>query len=141
MEIPKRLNDLSYRIVGICMAVHRELGPRFPEQYYQRALEYELTNARIKYEAQKPIQVHYKAVSVGLCYLDLLIEDELVLEIKSTSHLDDVRLAQTLKYLAAANLDVGLLVNFGESSLTFKSVVLPIKLQQARANHKQNQPN
>lgn len=141
MEIPKHLNDLSYRIVGICMEIHRELGPGFPEDYYQRALEYELTNARIKFEAQKPIRVHYKSLPIGLSYLDFLIEDELVLEIKSTSHLDDVHLAQTLKYLAAANLDVGPLVNFGESSLTFKNVALPLKLQQAKLNHKQNQHN
>ncbi len=136
MEIPKHLNDLCYRIVGICMEIHRELGPGFPEEYYQRAMEHELSISRMKFEAEKPVQVYYKSVPVGLSCLDFLVEDELVLEFKSVSRLEDVHLAQVIKYLSAANLKFGLLVNFGEQSLNYKTVVLPVKLQKATSAQK-----
>jgi GxxExxY protein len=123
------------------MGVHRELGPGFPEEYYQRALEHEFGEAKLQYEAQKPIRVSYKNIPVGLSYFDFLIQGELVLEIKSCSRLDDVHLAQVLRYLAAANLDVGLLVNFGESSLKFKNILLPVKLQEERNVRTTNKHN
>jgi GxxExxY protein len=55
MEIPKELNDLTYKVIGICMDTHREMGPGFPEEYYQKALEYEFARHEISFEPQKPI--------------------------------------------------------------------------------------
>ncbi|NQS97955.1 MAG: GxxExxY protein [candidate division Zixibacteria bacterium] len=62
MEITEELNDLCYRIRGICMKVHNGLGPGFPEEYYQKALEYEFTKQEIPFEPQKPVQVFYEDV-------------------------------------------------------------------------------
>jgi GxxExxY protein len=111
------------------MQVHSGLGPGFPEDYYQRALEYEFKAQDIPFEAQKPVQVLYKGVQVGLNYLDFVIDESVVLEIKSAGHLDEIHRAQVIKYLAATNYSIALLVNFGRSSLEHERILPPKKIQ------------
>jgi len=137
MNIPETINKLTYRIIGVCMQVHSGLGPGFPEDYYQRALEYEFQAQDIPFEPQKPVQVLYKGVQVGLNYLDFVIDESVVLEIKSVRNLDEIHHAQVIKYLAATDYSIALLVNFGGSSLEHERILPPKKIQE----HKKKQQN
>ena len=130
MNIPEDIDNLTYRIIGACMEVHRELGPGFPEEYYQKALEYEFGYQHISFETQKPAQVNYKGAQVGLNYLDFVIEDKVILEIKSVKQLDDVHRFQVMKYFAATSYTVALLVNFGQTKLQYERLLPPSKIQQ-----------
>ena len=129
MEIPKHIDELEYRIIGICFEVHSGLGPGFPEDYYQKALEYEFKQQKVAYEPQKPIQVIYKDIQVGLNFLDFLIEDELILEIKSVNFLDNIHKFQVIKYLASSDYNFALLVNFGQDKLKYEKLIPPVKIQ------------
>jgi GxxExxY protein len=130
VEIPKQFNDLTYKIIGICMDTHREMGPGFPEEYYQKALEYEFANQEISFEPQKPIQMLYKEIQVGLNYLDFVIEQSVILEIKSVKKLDQVHLWQVLKYLGITKIPLALLVNFGPAKLEYKRILPSKKIQE-----------
>lgn len=132
MQIPKSITDLTYRIIGACMEVHRTLGPGFPEEFYQKALEHELALQKIDFEPQKHLLVEYKGKQVGLCYLDFLIENKLILEIKALSQIDGTHRAQVIKYLTAMKLDVALLVNFGATSLQHERILPPMSVQEHR---------
>lgn len=134
MEIPPELSELTYKIIGVCMETHREMGPGSPEEYYQKALEYELTNHKISFEPQKPIQMIYKEIPVGLNYLDFVIEESTVLEIKSVRKLDRVHLWQVLKYLAITKIPLALLVNFGPAKLEYKRILPSKKIQESIRN-------
>ncbi|NQS99323.1 MAG: GxxExxY protein [candidate division Zixibacteria bacterium] len=129
MEIPKHIDELEYRIIGICFDVHSELGPGFPEEYYQKSLEYEFTKRGIAFEPQKPIQVFYKEIQVGLNYLDFLVEEQLILEIKSVRALDNVHKFQVIKYLASSSYNFALLVNFGQDKMRYEKLIPPAKIQ------------
>ena len=119
-------DELSYKVIGICMDVHRELGPGFPDEYYQHALEYEFTQQQLSCQPQAPVPMLYKDVQVGMNYLDFDIGDTLILEIKSVNQLTKTHLFQVLKYLSVAKRSVALLVNFGNLSLEYKRI-LPTK--------------
>jgi GxxExxY protein len=114
------------------MEVHNELGPGFPEEYYQKALELEFANRQIPYEPQKPVQMLYKGTQIGLNYLDFVIDEKLILEIKSVNVLNEVHLFQTLKYLAVTKYPLALLVNFGKSRIEKKRVLPTMKMQEFR---------
>ena len=128
-EITEELNALCYKIVGICMEVHSTLGPGFPEEYYQKAMEYEFSVKQIVFEPQKPVQVFYKEIQVGLNFLDLVVEGQLILELKSVRQLDNVHRFQVIKYLTATEYEAALLVNFGKESFDFERIFPPIKIQ------------
>ena len=134
MDLPKEITDLTYKVIGICMEVHRELGPGFPEEYYQKALEFEFSGGKIAAEPQKSLVMLYKNIQVGLNYLDFEIEKKLILEIKSVNRLNDVHMYQVLKYLAVSNLSVALLVNFGNAKLEHRRVLPTRKWQEFRSN-------
>jgi GxxExxY protein len=128
MEISKELNDLTYSLVGI--------GPGFPEEYYQKALEYELRKNNIIFESQKPIQVFYEEIQVGINYLDLVVDEKIIIEIKSVKFLDNVHRFQVLKYLAATDYQIALLINFGQESLKYERIIPTKKLQKFRESKK-----
>lgn len=134
MELPKEINDLTYKVIGICMDVHREIGPGFPEEYYQKALEMELDNQGIAFEAQKPLPMLYKETQIGMNYLDFEIGEKLILEIKSVNQLNNVHMFQVLKYLSVSNLDIALLVNFGNEKLEYKRFLPTQKWQEYKKN-------
>ena len=102
------------------MEVHKVLGSGYQEVLYQRALEIELGAAGILFSREYEMPVYYKGVQIGTRRVDFLIENLLSVELKAITKLENVHLAQAINYLEAYNLEVGLLINFGEASLNFK---------------------
>src|SRR5260221_14710883 len=102
-------NDFSHTVIGLAIEVHRELGPGLLESAYEECLAYELRQSSIRFVRQEPVPVTYKGLHLDCGYrLDLLIEDRLVVELKSVPIFD----AQVLTYMKLANKSVGLLINF-----------------------------
>ena len=114
---------LSKRIIGAAIEVHRELGPGFLESIYEEALKVEFVEQGLHYDAQKEIQIKYLGVAVGLHRLDLLVEKQIIIELKAVRELTDVHFSQLRSYLKATGLKVGLLFNFAKSTLEIKRVV------------------
>ncbi|MGI8966719.1 MAG: GxxExxY protein [Limisphaerales bacterium] len=112
--------DLAGQVIGFAMKVHRTLGPGFLEAVYHRALHHECSKAGLKVEFGKAIQVFYDEIVVGDYRADLLINDELIVEIKAVQNLAVTHEVQTVNYLTATGKDVGMLINFGAKSLGFK---------------------
>jgi GxxExxY protein len=102
------------------MEVHKELGNGFQEVIYQRALEIEMRNAGLQFNREFEMDIFYKGEGIGTRRVDFLIEGKISVELKAIISLEDVHLAQAINYLEAYNLEVGLLLNFGSKSLTFK---------------------
>jgi GxxExxY protein len=119
-SVSKPEYDLAGQIIGLAMKVHRTLGPGFLESVYQKALLYELTKAGFRVESDKPIQVRYEGVVVGDFKADLIVNDEVIVELKAVSGLIVEHEVQLVNYLTATGKDIGLLVNFGGRSLEFK---------------------
>jgi GxxExxY protein len=115
--------ELAYKIVGAAMEVHGILGPGFLEAVYQKALASELALRGICFEEYKPLPVDYKGNLVGNYEADILVEGEIILEIKSVSTLNERHRAQALHYLAATGLRLAILLNFGSVSLQHRRVV------------------
>lgn len=114
----------SYQIVGLCMEVHRQLGMGFREVIYKDALEIEFRENNVPYLREKLYKIEYKGIVLPHKYkADFIVFDQIVLEVKSTSLLVDSFVAQTINYLKASGLKLGMIVNFGEKSLNFKRVV------------------
>lgn len=112
--------NLTGRIIGCAMTVHRILGSGFNESVYHNALCLELTDAGISYSSRKKLQVLYKQRPVGEFEADLVVEDCLNLELKAVQNLLPVHEAQLVNYLTSTGIDHGLLFNFGGESLQFK---------------------
>ena len=110
-------DQLTERIIGCCFAVHRELGPGFPEKIYQSALAEALDTAHLSCVAEKPFRVSFQGTPVGSFKVDLIVEGRVVVEVKAvTGHLPKVFEAQVVAYLKATGSPVGLLVNVGNLS-------------------------
>jgi GxxExxY protein len=114
--------ELSYQVMQAVFEVHNALGPGFVENMYEEALAYELELRRILFERQKAVTVHYKDRVVGTHRLDLVVDGKIVLELKAVSALTDVFKQQTLSYLKAADLRLGLLVNFGTPRVEYTRI-------------------
>jgi GxxExxY protein len=115
----------TYKIIGICMEVHKYLGSGFLEIVYKEALIHELKQNFNDFETEKQFKVNYKEIELNHhFYADLIVFGKIILEIKSIKSLQDVHSAQTLNYLKVSGLKVALLINFGDSSLTYKRIVL-----------------
>ena len=115
--------DLTFKIIGMAMEVHRELGFGFLEKVYENALKVAFRLAGVKAEQQVPIKVYFKSVVVGDYIADILVEDKIILELKSQDKITDVHRAQTLNYLKATNHKVSLLLNFGKRSLEHERLI------------------
>ena len=110
--------ELTYKIRGAIFAVYKELGPGLLENIYEAALVYELEKRGLKVEEQKQIQVYYDGKVLPVDYrIDLLVEDKVILELKSVSDLKDVHFKQLLTYLRITKKRVGLLVNFNTEDI------------------------
>lgn len=116
--------ELSEKIIGCCIRVHKTLGPGFLEKIYEEALCLELTKAGLKYERQKQVIVVYDGKPIGEHRLDLVVEGLVVLELKATAGIDDIHLATSRSYLKATSLQLALVVNFARPTLDIKRVVL-----------------
>lgn len=109
----KDINDLTGKVIGLAMEVHRELGPGLLESAYCECLTYELRKEGLFVEHQKPLPIIYKDIRLDHGYrIDLLVEKTLVLELKTVECFTDVHFAQILTYLKLGNYPVGLLINF-----------------------------
>ena len=106
-------NDLTHAVIGLAIDIHRELGPGLLESAYEECLAYELGRSSLRFLRQHPVPIQYKGLRLECGYrLDLLIEDDLVIELKSVEELLPIFDAQLLTYMKLANKSVGLLMNF-----------------------------
>jgi GxxExxY protein len=116
-------NDLTYKIIGMAMQVHNELGYGFKEEVYEKALELKLIQAGIEPNRQYEVFVDYEGERIATFYLDLFPNQQVVVEIKAFSHqLTNDELAQVINYLKASGAPVGLLFNFGRRKLEYRRV-------------------
>ena len=114
----------SYKIIGACMEVHKELGCGFLEAVYQEALEIEFNNQGIPYEREKELKIYFKGIELRKRYnADFICYDKIIVETKALSNLTDDHLGQVLNYLKATQFKLGLLVNFGQPKLEYKRIV------------------
>jgi GxxExxY protein len=104
-------------VIGAAIEVHKHLGPGLPEAVYQNALCHELTLRSLPFESQAPVPAIYKGVSVGKGYVDLLVANCVVVELKAVEALTDVHRGQVIAYLSALKLRLGLLINFNVAAL------------------------
>ncbi len=116
--------ELSYDVIGAAMAVHSELGHGFLEKVYQEALAIELSLRDIKFEREKKLNLMYKGHSlVAPYYADFVIDNKIIVELKALDSISPSHIAQTLNYLRATRLKLGLIVNFGTTSLQYERVI------------------
>ncbi|MCH7722096.1 MAG: GxxExxY protein [Bacteroidetes bacterium] len=114
-----------YKIIGICMEVHRLLGRGFLEIIYKDALEYECKKNNIPFQREKEYKIPYKEIILQhMYYADFVLFDKIILEVKAINGIIDEFIKQTLNYLSASNNKLGIIVNFGEDSLKYKRLVL-----------------
>lgn len=115
--------NLSKKIIGAAIEVHRELGPGFLEKIYEEALKLELRKQDLEFEYQKEITVEYLGVVVGTHRLDLIVEDNIIIELKAVKEFEDIHYAQLRSYLKATDMKVGLLLNFAKPTLEIRRIV------------------
>jgi GxxExxY protein len=116
--------ELSGRILGAAVEVHKALGPGFLESIYQRAMEVALHHREIRFQRQKEVHVYFEGVDVGVQRLDLVVEEQVILGLKAIKAFEDIHFAQLRSYLKATGLRTGLLLNFNAPTLVTKRVVL-----------------
>ena len=132
-RVQQQYGELTYRIIGGAMKVHRTLGPGLPERLYQRALAIEFLRQGLDFEREKPIEVFYAGVSVGTFYLDFLVENCIVVELKALDQISSNHYHQVISYLTASGREVALLINFGTASLQYKRILPPRSVQNSEA--------
>jgi GxxExxY protein len=115
--------DLSYRIVGLAMEVHNELGYGFLEKVYENSLMILLENAGINAEQQISIPVYFQEKTVGDFVADIIVEDKIILELKTVERIVNVHRSQVLNYLKATGIKLGIVVNFGKEKLEHERFV------------------
>ena len=118
------INDVTYAINGAVFEVNRVLGSGFLEKVYENALLVELRKRGLRAEAQVPIKVKYKREVVGDYFADLVVEDQVIVELKVVEQLGNIHEAQLINYLKATGMKVGLLVNFRHTKAEIKRMVL-----------------
>ncbi len=114
--------ELTHKIIGAAMEVHKYLGNGFQEVVYQRALAIEMQMQNINFVREQEMQLQYKGYDIGTRRVDFFVEEKIMVEIKAVINLEDVHLAQAMNYVEVYNLEIGLLINFGSKSLQFKRV-------------------
>ena len=114
-----KFSDLTGKIIGCAMEVHNYLGNGFQEVIYQRALAYEMELNKILFAREVEMPIYYKQKDIGTRRVDFLIDEKIFVELKALTKLEPVHLAQAINYLEAFNLEVGLLINFGNTKLEF----------------------
>lgn len=118
------IDDITYRINGAIFEVNRELGTGFLEKVYENALMVELVERKLKAESQVPITVRYKDVKVGEYFADIIVENQVILELKAIDSLQKIHEAQLLNYLKATGYKIGLLANFKYPKAEIKRFIL-----------------
>ena len=113
-------DELTYKIIGCAMKVHNILGNGFQEVIYQRCLAIELDKIGLEFLREEEMPIYYDSIQVGTRRADFIIASQVLVELKAMVKLEDVHLAQGLNYLTASQIDKGLLINFGATSLEVK---------------------
>lgn len=119
------LDEITYKINGCAMKVHNTLGNGFQEVIYQRCLAIELERAGLSFGREIEQKVYYEGIEVGTRKADFIVESQVIVELKAQITLEDVHLAQVKNYVVAYDFPIGLLINFGATSLQFKKVFNP----------------
>ncbi len=136
-RITTPFDDLTYKVIGCAMAVHRALGPGLRENTYQRDLAAKLSSAQVGFKSQKLYEVYESPNRdrlIGYYIPDFVIQDCLVVEIKALKGMDNSHLAQVIGYLAVTGFQVGLLINFGERSLVYRRILTPKDIAEHKVN-------
>lgn len=120
-------SDITQKIIGCAMTVHNTLGNGFQEVIYQRALAIEFKKAGLAFQREQEMSIFYDGYEIGTRRVDFLVENKVMVEIKALTQVEEVHWAQTINYLEAYNLEVGLLINFGAKKLEFKRFINSIK--------------
>ncbi|MCF0059497.1 GxxExxY protein [Dyadobacter sp. CY356] len=128
------LDQITYKIIGASMKVHNTLGNGFQEVIYQRCLAIELGRLDIEFVREQDQTIFYEGIRVGTRRADFVVENKVIIELKAVMNLEDAHLAQAKNYLIAYNFDIGLLINFGSTSLQYKKVFYSIKKPVKRQN-------
>ncbi len=111
-------DEISNRVIGCAIEVHRVLGPGLLESTYEQCLAHELHQSEISYKLQQPLPVEYKGIRLDCGYrVDVLVNDELILELKSVEEIKDIHKAQLLTYMKLTDIKKGLLINFNVKTL------------------------
>jgi GxxExxY protein len=118
-----QFDELSNRIIGSAIKVHKTLGPGFLESIYEAALVVQLRNDGMSVETQKEVVIEYEGIQVGLHRLDLVVEGKIIVELKAAKAFEEVNVAQLLSYLKSTGLKIGLLLNFGRPTLGIKRLL------------------
>jgi|SRR3990167_10943019 len=116
-------SELSYKIMGILFSVHNQLGNRYQEKYYQRAIGEGLKEQGIRYKKEILVNLMFNKVKIGKYFLDFLIEEKIILEIKTVENLKPKDFKQVLAYLTSKNIQLGILANFRSDRLTYKRIL------------------
>lgn len=119
------LDEITYKINGCAMKVHNNLGNGFQEVIYQRCLAIELERAGLSFGREIEQTIFYEGIEVGTRRADFVVESKVIVELKALINLEDVHLAQAKNYVVAYDFPIGLLINFGATSLQFKKIFNP----------------
>jgi GxxExxY protein len=115
--------ELSYKLMGVLFKIHSDLGPSYTEKQYQKAIAIQLNSRHINFQKEAPVTLSYENKEFGKFYADFLIEDKIVLEIKTVKFLRPHDVKQVLKYLEALRIKLGILVNFRKDRLEYKRII------------------
>jgi GxxExxY protein len=118
-----KYSDITEKIIGCALKVHNNLGNGFQEVIYQRALEIEFRKAGLAFNRELQMTVTYDGIKIGTRRVDFLVESKIIVELKAVSKLDNMYLNQAVNYLEAFDLEIGLLLNFGSTSLEFRRLI------------------
>jgi GxxExxY protein len=130
-------DELTYQIIGCTMATHRQLGPGYREDTYQRDLEVRFTERELAYKPQKLLEVYDSSqgkVLIGYYIPDFIVADQVIVEIKALKSTDNSHIAQVIGYLAVTGYPVGLLINFGARSLQWRRILPPKNITEHQVN-------
>jgi GxxExxY protein len=115
-----KYEEITQKIIGAAYTVYNFLGFGFLESIYKKALGIELTKLNLKFEEEKPLKVYYEGKAIGDFYIDLLVEDEIIVELKSVQNLIKEHEVQLVNYLTALKKEIGLLINFGHAGVEIR---------------------
>ena len=118
-----KYEEITYKIIACAMEVHKKPGPGYPEYIYHRAMLIEFKLQNVVFEDEYEIKIYYKGEYIGLRRIDFLVEKIIPVEIKAATDLSDANIAQAKNYLEAGGIEIGLLINFGATSLQFKRMI------------------
>jgi GxxExxY protein len=120
-----KYSEITAKIIGASMEVHKILGNGFQEVIYQRALDKEMSLQGLCFSREHEMPIFYKEEQIGRRRVDFLVEGVISVELKALTKTEDVHLSQAINYLEAYNLEIGMLINFGAKSLEYRRLINP----------------